>query len=112
MTMAIGIITGDSKIIAVDTAISTKINDKRYRTDLTNDKCFIKNNSLIFCSGRIALASKIRSYIKQMERVDVKEISKYAKSVYNEYLSKYPNKTDVNLWIWVVEKKSFLGIWR
>ncbi len=107
MTIAIGILTGDSKIIAVDSAVSTIINDKRYRTGLTDNKCFIKDNSFIFCSGRMGLANKISDYIKQMEKVNVKKISKYAKSVYNEYLAKYPTKKDINLWIWVVDKNHF-----
>lgn len=107
MTIAIGLTENNNKLIMADTAISTNINGKYYRTGGTEDKCFIKSNSLVFCSGNMFLADKVRYFINRLKEIDVVEICKYAKMIYNEFMTLYPNKKDINLWVWIVGKDNF-----
>jgi hypothetical protein len=107
MTIAIGLTENNNKLIMVDTAISTNINGKYYRTGGTEDKCFIKSNSLVFCSGNMFLADKVRYFINRLKEIDVVEICRYTKMIYNEFMTLYPNKKDINLWVWIVDKDNF-----
>lgn len=107
MTIAIALTENNNKLIMVDTAISTNINGKYYRTGTTQDKCFIKDNSLIFCSGNVFLADKVRCFINQSKEIDVTKICEYAKMEYNKFITLYPNKKDAKLWVWIVDKDNF-----
>lgn len=107
MTIAIALTENNNKLIMVDTAISTNINGKYYRIGNAQDKCFIKGNSLIFCSGNMFLADIMHDFICKMGKVDLIEISNYAKSIYNEFKTIYPYKENVNLWLWVIDKDGF-----
>lgn len=107
MTIALALTESNNKLIMVDTAVSTNINGKHYRTGISEDKIFIKGNYLIFCSGNMFLANKVRNFINQLNEIDVMEICKYSKMIYHEFINLYPNKKDINLWTWVVNKDNF-----
>lgn len=107
MTIALALTENNNKLIMVDTAVSTNINGKHYRTGISEDKIFIKGNYLIFCSGNMFLANKVRNFINQLNEMDVIEICKYSKMIYHEFIELYPDKKDVNLWTWVVNKDNF-----
>ena len=68
-----------SIFIGADSAISSFVNGKRERIANVAKKLFTKDNSIIFCSGNMAIAEDCRSYIEQMEEVDVELISSFIK---------------------------------
>ena len=68
--------------IASDTAISSQIEGKAIRVGNFAEKLFRKDRHIVFCSGNMEVAKKCRSYIKQMELIDIEKIRGFVSSFY------------------------------
>lgn len=71
----------DKIFIGADSAISCKIGDKYLRVSNKAEKTFQKDNYIVFCSGDMKTATTISNYIKNMNKVSIKEIKEYARSL-------------------------------
>ena len=76
----------NSLFIASDTAISSISNGERIRVSNDGNKLFKKDNALIFCSGKMKMATKCRKYIEKMNSLNIDEIQDFVSRFYIEGL--------------------------
>ena len=67
--------------MGADTAISTIVDGEFYRVSNDQQKIFPILDALVFCSGNIDLVENILVYIKSLDVLDVRLVSKYLKGI-------------------------------
>lgn len=67
----------NSLFIASDTAVSSIFNGKRIRVSNKGEKLFKKDNALIFCSGKMTIATDCKKYIEGMENLSIDAIQEF-----------------------------------
>lgn len=63
--------------IAGDTAISATVGGKRVRVSNDAKKVFVKDNHIIFCSGELILATKCKSFVENMSKLEIDTIKEF-----------------------------------
>ena len=73
----------DKIFIGSDTAVSGIVDNKIKRIHNNGEKIFNKDGYIIFCSGNMITANNLINHIKNMNSMNIKNIQKYIREIYN-----------------------------
>ena len=73
----------DKIFIGSDTAVSGIVDNKIKRIHNNGEKIFNKDGHIIFCSGNMITANNLINHIKNMNSINIKNIQKYIREIYN-----------------------------